>query len=220
MSKTVRVAHDVETAEQISNASLKPFDEDQADVAMQQEEGPYREQSLKPWYFYWERAQITQIFTKKYTVFGPVFLFYYALQFVMCVGVCNFYSDISRYHICQRADGSLIRGDEASAIYDTALYLAGIFHVCEWIRATILVVITLIGMEYPYAVYKYSGYISVPFGLIVLIFVHIAYGSPDGWACAEYQKTRHQWLMCEIIYFWTLFWWFSFPCCFLRCYRR
>ena len=177
-------AHEAETAEQCSNASLRPFDE--LDNESQCTEPDEQVHALKPWDYYMGTFTITKIFTKKYTVFGPVFLFYYMVQFVMCVGVCNFYSDISRYYLCQREDGSLIRGDEASAVYDMALYLAGIFHVCEWIRSTILVVITLIGMDYPFMLYECSGVLSFPFGLVVLGFVHYAYASPDGWACADY----------------------------------
>ena len=68
---------------------------------------------------------MTTIFTKRWTVFGPVIGLYYCIQFVMCVAVANAYSDISRYYICQRDDGSLIRGDDASAVYDQALLLVG-----------------------------------------------------------------------------------------------
>ena len=63
----------------------------------------------------------------------------------MCVAVCNFYSDISRYYVCQRSDNTYITGEAASSVYDTALYMAGWFHIFEWIRATILLVVIFIG---------------------------------------------------------------------------
>ena len=58
---------------------------------------------------------------RKWESFGLIVGLYYIVQFVMCVAVCNFYSDISRYYVCQRSDNTYITGEAASSVYDTAL---------------------------------------------------------------------------------------------------
>ena len=107
----------------------------------------------------------------------------------MCVAVANAYSDISRYYICQRDDGSLIRGDDASAVYDQALLLVGFFHIIEWVRATILLTVTLVGANMT-PVWYYTAPPTMIYGFICLCYVHHAYASEDGKACREYQHTR------------------------------
>ena len=108
--------------------------------------------------------------------------FYYIVQFIMCIAACNFYSDISRYHICQREDGSYIRGEEASLVYDNAIYMAGIFHIIEWIRTTLLNVVICIGVDLV-LIWYWSGLFSGLYGLICLFVVHYDYLKPDGVAC-------------------------------------
>ena len=85
-----------------------------------------------------------------------------------------------------------------------ALYLLGIFHVIEWIRTTILLAIICIGANL--LPVWYLSALSAFYGIAVFIYAHVVYASDDSIACADAQKFRHDWLMVEIIYFWTLFW--------------
>ncbi len=118
---------------------------------------------------------------KKFGMYGVLIGFYYIIQFVMCVGCCNFYSDISRYYICVRKDGSLIQSDAASAVLDQAIYLLGIFHIIEWIRTTILLMIICIGV----GLMKiwYFTMINAFYGFVCLVITHQVYVSADGKAC-------------------------------------
>ncbi len=119
---------------------------------------------------------------KKFGLYGLLIGFYYVVQFCMCVGCCNFYSDISRYNICQRLDGSYIQGENASKVYDRSLYLVGIFHIIEWIRTTILLCCICIGVNLMQVWYLSTA--NLVFGLVCLVYVHIGYAGSDGMACA------------------------------------
>ena len=135
-----------------------------------------------------------------------------------CVCACNFYSDHSRDNNCVRPDKTLIKGEDASAVYDMALYLAGIFHVIEWIRTTILLAVICIGANL--MPIWYASAISALFGIAVFIYLQVIYASDDSKACESAQKTRHDWLMVEIIYFWILFWIFQVPFLIIRFYKK
>ena len=99
-----------------------------------------------------------------------------------------------------------------------AIYVLGIFHVIEWIRTTILLAIICIGANL--LPLWYASAISAPFAIGVFIYAHVVYASDDSKACADAQKTRHDWLMVELIYFWTLFWIYQVPMLLLRFYRK
>ena len=140
---------------------------------------------------------------KKFGLFSVICGFYYIVQFICCVSACNFYSDNSRKAKCTRPDGTSIDGDQASEVFDLAIKLCGIFHIIEWIRCTILLVIICIGAN----LFKlwYLSSLSTLYGIAVFIYLHIVYASSDAKACGTSQVTRYQWMMVEIIYFWTLF---------------
>ena len=131
--------------------------------------------------------------------------FYYASSFVMAVGSCNFYSDISRFYICEREGGQLIRGDQASEVYDTALLLAGVFHTIEWIRATVVLASVLVGADLLF-VHLWTQLPCFVLGIVTMVLVHVCLFAEDGRACMGYQETRAQWLKVEVVFFWTLFW--------------
>ena len=136
----------------------------------------------------------------------------------MAVACANFYSDISRFYICQRGD-QLIRGDQASEVFDTGLLLAGIFHTIEWIRATVVLASILVGADLLF-VHMWTQLPCFIFGLVTMIFVHISLFSEDGKACQPYQDTRAAWLKVEVIFFWTLFWIYQFPQLITLCYSK
>lgn len=96
---------------------------------------------------YLRPQNMTSILHKKFGMFGAIVGLYYVIQFCMCVAACNFYSDISRMTPCAMSSGVIVRDEQASAVFDTALKLCGIFHVIEWIRATFLLTVVCIGVN-------------------------------------------------------------------------
>lgn len=66
----------------------------------------------------------------------------------------------------------------------------------------------------------YLSGISALYGIAVFIYAHVVYASDDSIACSEVQKFRHNWLMVEIIYFWTLFWIYQVPMLIIRFYKK
>lgn len=143
------------------------------DEANNSDDDKKKELTIYSWKDYFHPKQMTPILTKrwKYTT-GPIFL-YYVIQFIFCVAGCNFYSDTTRDDTCELADGSLLEGDAASKVYDTAIMLATIFHIIEWVRSTVLLCVTLLGANF-LTVWYVTGVNSL-LGLIAFIMVHLAY---------------------------------------------
>lgn len=154
------------------------------------------------WKQYFYPAMITKIMGKKYLLMGFLVGFYYTVQFLACVSACNFYSDASRYAPCILTDDTTLEGEDASAVYDWAIFLGGVFHVVEWIRTTILLTVICIGANLM-IVWYLSGLLSFVFGLGTFAYLQYVYfGTEAASACSESQPQRHQWLLAEIIYFW------------------
>ena len=138
---------------------------------------------IKPWVQYFYPEVVTRLLNKKWIMFALIVGFYYIIQFICCVCACNFYSDHDRFNNCTREDGSVIAGEDASKVYDMALYLLGIFHVMEWIRTTILLTVICIGANLMIAWYL-SG-LSALYGIAVFIYAHVIYASDDSVACSS-----------------------------------
>lgn len=98
---------------------------------------------------------------------------------------------------CELPSGIKLEGEDASAVYDAAIKLAGVFHVIEWIRTTLLLTVICIGVNMMQVWYVTA--VSALYGVGVFIYLHVVYFSVESTACAENQTTRHQWLMAEII---------------------
>lgn len=154
---------------------------------------------------------------KKFGMFGSIVGFYYIVQFICCVAACNFYSDISRISPCTSGN-LIISGGDASAVYDTAIKLAGIFHIIEWIRTTLLLTVICIGVNL--MKFWYVTMITALYGIGVFIYVMVVIGSEDGIACADAQPHRRLWLVVEIIYFWTLFFFYQAPFVLAFCFKK
>ena len=84
---------------------------------------------------------------------------------------------------CIYLDGTKATGDSASAIFDTAIKLAGIFHIIEWIRTTILLTVIFIGVNFMHVWYV-TGLISSLYGIAVFIYLQVVYASASSKACA------------------------------------
>lgn len=79
----------------------------------------------------------------------------------------------------------------------------------EWIRSTLLLTVVIIGANL--LKYWYISAVTALYGIAVFLYAHIVYASDKGSACKSSQEYRYQWLMWEIIFFWTFFFFFQFP---------
>ena len=136
---------------------------------------------IKEWKEYFMPATLTKFMGKRFGLFAAIVGFYYIIQFMMAVCACNFFSDISRFNNCARADGTTITGNDASAVYDMAIYLTGIFHVMEWIRTTVLLTVVCVGANL--MPIWYVSAVSAFYGIAVFIYAHVIYASADSKAC-------------------------------------
>lgn len=110
-------------------------------------------------------------------------------------------------------------GEDASKVLDGAILVAGIWHVIEWIRSTVLITVVFIG-AHQLMWFWYATIWNSLFGIVAFIIVHVAYFGDAGKGCETLQPTRYQWLMVEVIFFWCLFWFFQYPFIVLRCCNR
>lgn len=141
-------------------------------------------------------------------VYGFTITFWYLAQFIGCAACINLYSDNDRLRPCNTT-GLLSNPEEASKVFDMPLLLLAIFHIIEWIRATFVLGIVCIGVNW-----MLFWYLTIPntlYGLVTYAFVHMAYFDEDGQKCAEAQPDRASWLFAEIIAFWVLFLLYAFP---------
>ena len=138
---------------------------------------------------------------------NSVFGLYYLLQFVLSLAAANFYSDSDRFISCGIENYNTPM--TSSAGLDTALYLLAIYHITEWLRTTVLLVISCTGT--PITVVYYVTALNCVFGFVAYIFTYVTYFSEVGSACAKAQEYRGKFLLAEVILFWVLFIPFLFP---------
>lgn len=76
----------------------------------------------------------------------------------------NAFSSQSRMVIC----GEAKTGEEASAIFDTAIALVTVFHMIDWIRWTLFITTALVGANLLSPFY-FLTVINLPFGIIAML---------------------------------------------------
>ena len=189
------------------------------DEAPEQSGDEKKELTILTWPQYYKPANMQQLLTKRWKLTtGPIFL-YYIIQFIMCVGACNFFSDTTRTNTCTLKDGSLLENEEASAVFDTSLRLVTIWHIAEWVRSTVMLCITMLGAPF-LSIWYATGIVTSLFGLISFLLVHVGRFGEEGISCAESQSTRGQWMIWEVIFFWLFFGFFQFPMIVFRCCKK
>ena len=94
-------------------------------------------------------------------------------------------------------------GEDASAVFDTAIKLTAIYHIIEWIRTTLLLTVVGIGANIMHVWYG-SGIIAL-YGAASYIYLIVVYFSPQGKACGETQDSRYKWMLVEMVYFFVVF---------------
>ena len=157
---------------------------------------------------------LTLILNNTKLIFGLLGLFWYLGQFIGAVATINLYSDIERLKPCALT-GDLADPYKAAEVFDLPFLLLAIYHIIEWLRATLLLTVIMIGVNWTIVWYITS--INSLFGMIVYAFVHMAYFDESGELCGEAQPDRRMWLMAEIIAFWCTYFFFAFPFVVLFC---
>ena len=166
------------------------------------------------WTVYLQPYWLTLILNNTKLIFGLVLTLWYIAQFIGCVATINLYSDNERLKPCSLT-GDLADPDKASEVFDLPLVMLAIFHIIEWLRTTIMLVVILIGVNW--AIVWYVTGINTLLGMIVYAFVHMAYFDESGEMCAKSQPDRAMWLLGEIIAFWVSYFFFAFPFVILFC---
>lgn len=167
-----------------------------------------------PWCTYLAPSNMTKLFNKNRLLYGSLLTIYYLLQFVCCVATANVYSDVDRNNPCSMT-GETSTPAGASAVYDLPLLLLGVFHMVEWLRAAVLLVVTCIGANV--SILWYLTTLNSLYGLAAYVVAQLVYVSDDGQMCMEAQPYRAQWLFVEICLFWPTFFIYAFPQIFIIC---
>jgi len=132
------------------------------------------------------------ILQNRWGLFFTLSFFVYAYHFVSVIFGMNQYVNWMRFAGCEGASDF----KEASAVFDTAIFLVLIFHIIEWVRQTILITTLLVGV--PWVVLYNILSINQPFGLIVLI-IGMATGFGAHETCITNQPGRAHFLQFQVL---------------------
>lgn len=169
-----------------------------------------------PWRVYLKPYWLTLYLNQSKLIFGLVMTLWYLAQFIGSVACVNLYSDIDGTLPCtMEPTHELSNAEKSREVFDLPLLLLSIFHIIEWLRATFLLTVILIGVNW--AIVWYVTAANTLYGIICYAFVHMVYFGDDGKLCGEVQLYRYQWLMWEIIAFWVMFFFFAFPFVIMFC---
>jgi len=171
---------------------------------------------VQPWNNYFKPATLSKLLHKKMLIGSILIGVQYLWQFILCLISVSYYDSNERLISC--GVPGLTAPADASRYYDVVLLLFFIYHIIEWIRSTILLVTVCIGVNFMWV--WYITMINSLFGIAVFLYAHYVRFSPHGKACNEWQPTRSNWIVIEIIMFWILFFFYSFPMIIIRCCNR
>ena len=93
-------------------------------------------------------------------------------------------------------------------MFDTPLLALAIYHIIEWVKATLLLTVVLVGVNLMH-VYMIMSFLNTIWGVVAIVWTMMVRFSPEGEECAKAQEYRGQWLIVEIIGFWALL--FCYP---------
>ena len=161
-----------------------------------------------PWKMYFTSYNLSVLMNQTKIVYAFVITFWYLAQFIGAVACVNLYSDVERLIPCDTV-GSLANPEESSKVFDVPLLFLSIYHIIEWIRATVLLTIVIIGINITYL--WYATLLNTVYGMIAYAVAHMSYFSEDGELCRDHQEPRATWLLVEIVCYWLFFFIFSFP---------
>ena len=162
--------------------------------------------AVHSWGWYMLPSNLTKITSNRKAIFGTWSLITYIGQFLLIVMCINDYSDGDRFISC----GSYPKeGESATVVYDNALLLLAIYHLIEWVRVIVFAVCVIIGANL-----MIIWYITIPnaiFGIVAYIIAHVARFGEAGKDCADFQISRGNFLLGDVIVFWITFLFQQFP---------
>lgn len=137
------------------------------------------EEPIHDWKVYFFPANMSKLMNRNMCLFSLLIGFYYCVQFVMCCGSTNAYSVPSRLNNCTVAGSPdvVYSGEAASAIMDKAIMIAGIHHLIEWVRCTILLTITCLNVNLMHV--WYVSCLNTLLGFVAFIYCIMVYTSPE-----------------------------------------
>ena len=182
---------------------------DDAPPTKQEEEEQEGEFNL-PWIQYFYPGNATKLITKRCIPFSVYIGIYYVIQLSACIASVNFYGDADRFNSCEVPAGEApMKPEAAMKVYDIPILLMSIYHLIEWIKTTIVLTVTCVGINLMWLYYPLV--LNTLYGLIATIVTMIAIFSEEGEACASAQPTRNLWLKIDILIFWVTFFVFIGP---------
>lgn len=134
----------------------------------------------------------------------------YLYEIIWTIAGVNNYTDVTRETVC----GSLVNTFKAdptsaaakaaaSAVYDTPILLATIWHMLEWIRWTVLLTTALVDANMIPLYYILA--LAIPYGFIIsIVVVAMRYGG-DLAECADAQPERARYLTLQLVCFFLYF---------------
>ena len=89
------------------------------------------------------------------------------------------------------------------AVYDLPILLMSIYHLIEWIKTTLVLTVTCVGINLMWLYYPLV--LNTIYGIIAVIITMITLFGEDGDACRNAQLQRNLWLKIDVIIFWVTF---------------
>jgi hypothetical protein len=169
-----------------------------------------------PWSKYLWGANAAKLLAGHFYSINSTFGIYYITQFLLSLAAANFYSDSDRFISCGIANFDT--PTTATKGLDMALYLLSIYHITEWLRTTLLLMISCVGANI--TILYYISMLNCIFGFVAYIFTYVTYFSEAGQACSKAQEYRGKFMLAEIILFWILFIPLIYPIGFLLCCKK
>ena len=162
-------------------------------------EGSEQEVNEMPWINYLYPSASTKLITKRCVPFSVYIGIYYVIQLACCICAVNFYGDADRFNSCKLDDAEKNLPENAMKIYDRPLLLMSIYHLIEWIKTTLVLTVTCVGINLMYLYYPLI--LNTVFGVGAWIYTMMVLFSEDGQACMKAQPTRGLWLRIDVIIF-------------------
>ena len=95
----------------------------------QPSQGKGDEVEIMRWDKYCYPALVKRMFAAQWIRMALLVGVIYIIQFTGVCGACNAYSDTTRTNMCTLEDGTELKGEDASKVYDLAIMLSAIYHM-------------------------------------------------------------------------------------------
>ena len=148
-----------------------------------------------------------EILQKRWFIFFLMVSVVYSYHFISIITGMNQFVHYTRFIGCGTAVGEG-KFKEASALFDTPLFIVLVFHIIEWVRQTILITVILVGVKWIPAYFILT--INLPFGIIACLYGAIS-GLTAAADCKTAQPGRVAFLSLQILTFFLYLFWFFLP---------